>query len=1129
MAETVQINLLINAAQSAKTLNQLEKSLADINEELKNTEVGSEAFKRLKQQADATAKSINQINISGFESKLKGFEATTKTISSSLALATGSMALFGTESEETTKALQRVQGALAISTAFKDFAEAQKAADESGKGLNKTLLGNPFILILSALLPLLLQMDGFKEIMTQIGGVAKELFAALKPLIDAFLQLLNSVFKALLPIISQLAGILVKALQPILKIIVGVVKALNPLFEELGKFLSENTFLVDALTTALELTLLPLNLLIQGLEAVGVIDTSKPAEGIKKIEENAEEAKARLDALLVNLNLLFEAADRKVKIDEEELSLLQAKGASEETLSRKRLEFLKQQRIQNERILDDLDLQIKVAQQQKKDVTELQKLRDTAFNRYQEGLFRIKVAEAQDDRERRERNKKRTEDLQKAADEIQKSYLDLRGIQQEISEEFTTKENERFLGFFVDYRKRISEVVGSIPEGVGDSFDELKNYFEQTFKEPNSFTKFLEKYQAEGDGFVVSTNQISNTFKNFTDDLDNVYSQVEQTIRETVTDPAVLENYTKLLNGLRKTTNDVNKLILTDALVYDKRIEATIGDLRKDPNSVLNFLSIKFTEFKKLLDEGFNFIKNPIRSTEYRVLQRVLQENIDSINFELNDRTKEFTIIQRQRLEETRNALINFRDEYEKNIKEFPLEDLQNLIRKPLLEGVQDAFSDLQRGSNETAIQFRQLDQALTRITGFDEYVSAVRDSLLSLGFDYDTVQKQISKVQFDILTERNQQLELFTRKELESATLSARERERLLKNVFNLRIDLLNTELTRAEELAQEEIRRSEKVFRDKNDQEQKLLKKQYDQNLITLEEFEEGKLAIQLDNEDLLARRIEVVEKEKAEIIKQIEKDTTEVIKAEQLRRIQAFADGFQQSVDFVTQTAQITNDILENLSQQLLINLEKAFQTQQTQLEALKNQGILTQREFDFERLKSQEKYEARRKKLEKEAWERNYAIQLGQSIINTAVAVTQALAQFPGPPFTIPNSIIAGVLGAAQTAVIATQPKPAFREGGYVMGRGTGDDDTIQANISAGEFVVNSIATKRFLPLLRQLNQYDRPTIGQRETVSSPSIPELGAKDPIRAYVVLDELNEKNELLRRINDDNTFFRN
>lgn len=54
----------------------------------------------------------------------------------------------------------------------------------------------------------------------------------------------------------------------------------------------------------------------------------------------------------------------------------------------------------------------------------------------------------------------------------------------------------------------------------------------------------------------------------------------------------------------------------------------------------------------------------------------------------------------------------------------------------------------------------------------------------------------------------------------------------------------------------------------------------------------------------------------------------------------------------------------------------------------------------------------------------------ATQIG---VQTAVAVARALANPPGPPFSIPQAVVAGSLGAIQLAAVLSQPIPAFEKG------------------------------------------------------------------------------------------------
>ncbi len=58
----------------------------------------------------------------------------------------------------------------------------------------------------------------------------------------------------------------------------------------------------------------------------------------------------------------------------------------------------------------------------------------------------------------------------------------------------------------------------------------------------------------------------------------------------------------------------------------------------------------------------------------------------------------------------------------------------------------------------------------------------------------------------------------------------------------------------------------------------------------------------------------------------------------------------------------------------------------------------------------------------------------------------------------------------------TAILArvSLDNPAFATGGMVSGPGTGTSDSIMANISNGEFIVNAKSTRKFLPLLEAIN-------------------------------------------------------
>jgi hypothetical protein len=147
MANTVAIDVKINALEAATTLKDLKKNLKDAVNELAGLEQGTEDFNRLAGAVDdandrieALKKGIEQVGSAG------KFEALTdmgSKIAAGFEVAQGAMALFGSESEEVEKALQKVQAAMAISQGLKELSEVGKtltqvktiATDLGGKGV----------------------------------------------------------------------------------------------------------------------------------------------------------------------------------------------------------------------------------------------------------------------------------------------------------------------------------------------------------------------------------------------------------------------------------------------------------------------------------------------------------------------------------------------------------------------------------------------------------------------------------------------------------------------------------------------------------------------------------------------------------------------------------------------------------------------------------------------------------------------------------------------------------------------------------------------------------------------------------------------------------------------------------
>lgn len=100
--------------------------------------------------------------------------------------------------------------------------------------------------------------------------------------------------------------------------------------------------------------------------------------------------------------------------------------------------------------------------------------------------------------------------------------------------------------------------------------------------------------------------------------------------------------------------------------------------------------------------------------------------------------------------------------------------------------------------------------------------------------------------------------------------------------------------------------------------------------------------------------------------------------------------------------------------------------------------------------------------------------NKAFAIADIAINTANAIMRAFASLDPISATIFSSII-GALGATQAGLVLAQqppPPPKFARGGMVSG--ASGVDQVNANLSAGEFVVNRQATAMNRELLESIN-------------------------------------------------------
>lgn len=136
MADNIKIDLLINAAQSAKTIGETKKALKDLKSEALNLKEGSAAFTRLATAAGELQDKVADLGATtkylGDDLKnIKGITGIGEGIAGGFAMASGAAALFGGENKKLEESMVKLQAIMAViqgMQAIGDVLQKQSAA-----------------------------------------------------------------------------------------------------------------------------------------------------------------------------------------------------------------------------------------------------------------------------------------------------------------------------------------------------------------------------------------------------------------------------------------------------------------------------------------------------------------------------------------------------------------------------------------------------------------------------------------------------------------------------------------------------------------------------------------------------------------------------------------------------------------------------------------------------------------------------------------------------------------------------------------------------------------------------------------------------------------------------------------
>ena len=277
-----------------------------------------------------------------------------------------------------------------------------------------------------------------------------------------------------------------------------------------------------------------------------------------------------------------------------------------------------------------------------------------------------------------------------------------------------------------------------------------------------------------------------------------------------------------------------------------------------------------------------------------------------------------------------------------------------------------------------------------------------------------------------------------------------------------NVKTKLIENRKTEQEN-AQKLVQKTTNVLNENLDEQIELEKKAIEERKRLLEEF--AKISSKISDDDYAGRTKQVDDltaKYKEAGVAAVEADKwaagekDKIREEQEQKELESIKRIYDNTTSFVRDSISQLQDIVGMYYNNKITEEDNDYENQKKNIEA-----NITDEEQKRQALdKLEEQHKKKVSELKKKQWEANKAFSIGTAIIDTANAVVKTLSAYPWPWNVIPAAVVAG-LGAAQIAMIASQPMPAFQEGGIAS-------PGLALVGEAGPEIVNIGSTSRIIP-------------------------------------------------------------
>jgi hypothetical protein len=772
----------------------------------------------------------------------------------------------------------------------------------------------------------------------------------------------------------------------------------------------------------------------------------------------------------------------------------------------------------------------------------------------------------------------RNKSLLQTNKELAESQVDVARRLQGVNDSFKEAGKQIETGLFLVFAKLIDifRPVGDAFGRLGATLQNLFSIFNQGGKETSIFTKIIDflvfpiellanqlQILADGFAFVIQyivdfINQspfLKGVFDTIIQGVSNVYDGLRNL-------PAVFAGVTEALKQLA--TNFVNffQSLYLDAQIFGEQVKGVFGanvkeaieELRrqravvnKDGAAISEAFARGYNDAKKKADEkrkedekNVNKAVIKINKDGFKEQQKAAQDAAKKLADDKKKFQEDEIKNERARIALLLDLSIRLGEERIKNIKDEQTRELAEIENK-----YEQQKRALQKQYDDLVIAAQQREKELTETFGknsaevlkvqkdnakqLEEVQKLQNDILKQLDIQRNTdkekllndgQKKEIEKAQ-ETIEKLKQAREMFLSTELDYIEKSGEMRDLKNKEILN-RLLQNETDAKKKEELIRlageqetaDKIATIRNQIQALNDAEAELLdenkKKRVD---ISQEEYD----AVLLARQRLFTELSDIENQQTQNVKKNAEQQLAD--------RKKSFEDALNVIKDFTDVFFDALNVANERQEARYNESLERSQQRQTMLQEEIDNSTGLRRRFFEQQleaELASAQKLEQAKEELAKKGAKRQKAQAILQSIINTALAVSAAYFAPPAAP-NIPAAILAGILGAAQTGIIAAQPLARggvvglgdevvqFADGGKVTSRGNikplSNGDNVLATLKTGEVVLNESQQKRIG--YRALKAAKIPNFATGGVVGAPS------------GFLSDQLNAVSEEANRLN--------